>query len=151
MLRKIDVLKATRDNLLSLISNLSVDQLNHIPANFNNNLIWNMGHVIVTQQLLCYPPSGFPCRISEDLIERYRKGSRPTTPVGAEEIKQIESYMFVLAEQIDTDVQMHIFQEYKPYKTSYNLTLNSIEDALTFNNIHESMHLGYCIALKKLL
>ncbi len=24
------------------------------PPNFNNNLIWNIGHILVTQQLLCY-------------------------------------------------------------------------------------------------
>jgi hypothetical protein len=36
------------------LSGYNLDQLNTIPEGFNNNLIWNIGHIIVSQQLLVY-------------------------------------------------------------------------------------------------
>lgn len=151
MLKSLDILKITRQNLLKISSSLNVDQLNQIPENLNNNLIWNLGHVVVTQQLLCYKLSGLPCLVSDDMIERYRKGSRPGERVGEAEIEQIKSLMFSLIDRTKEDVKADLFKSYKTYTTSYNLTLESIDDALEFNNIHEGMHLGYCIALKKQL
>jgi len=37
-----------------MITPFSLEQLNKIPEGFNNNLIWNIAHCVVTQQLLCY-------------------------------------------------------------------------------------------------
>lgn len=54
MLQTIPLLNATRQNILTLMQGLSADQLNKMSAGFNNNLIWNAGHVLVTQQLLYY-------------------------------------------------------------------------------------------------
>ncbi len=50
MNNKIEKIKKTRRFLLNLVSELSTDQLNEIPPDFNNNIIWNMGHLIAAQQ-----------------------------------------------------------------------------------------------------
>ena len=44
-----------------------------------------------------------------------------------------------------------MFDSYSEYPTSYNYTLRSIEDAINFNNIHEGVHYGYALALRKAL
>ena len=41
------------------------------------------------------------------------------------------------------------FENYTPYTTSYGISLNNIEEAISFNNIHEGLHLGYMMALSK--
>jgi len=43
----------------------------------------------------------------------------------------------------------NIFKEFRPYRTSYNVELESLDDALWFNNMHEAMHLGYMLAMRK--
>ncbi|MDN3670045.1 DinB family protein [Echinicola jeungdonensis] len=67
----------TRKNFINLISDLDIDQLNQIPEGYNNNIIWNFGHIIVTQQLLCNKFSGLPLLIDEDILDAFRKGSKP--------------------------------------------------------------------------
>ena len=49
------------------------------------------------------------------------------------------------------DYQKNLFEKYNTYMTSYGFELFSIEDAITFNNSHESMHLGTVIALNYFL
>lgn len=46
--------KQSRTLYLEYLDTYSLDQLNTIPDGFNNNLIWNIGHVIVSQQGLIY-------------------------------------------------------------------------------------------------
>jgi len=36
----------------SFLDNYSIEQLNTIPEGMSNNLIWNIGHTIVSQQKL---------------------------------------------------------------------------------------------------
>ncbi|WP_407635809.1 DinB family protein [Solitalea canadensis] len=46
----------------------TIDQLNKVPAGFNNNLIWNIGHEIVAQQALIYKSSGLEGYIFRRII-----------------------------------------------------------------------------------
>ncbi|MEL7119186.1 MAG: DinB family protein [Bacteroidota bacterium] len=147
----LDLLKTTRGNVARLLNGLSVDQLNHIPEGFNNNLIWNLGHIVVTQQLLCYALSGLPTVIDKEKVSAYRKGSKPEGPVDALTVDTFKEQLETLVTQFEEDLERKIFKEYKVYTTSYGATLSNLEDAVVFNNMHEAMHLGTMIALKKLV
>ena len=39
---RIETLKKVRANFLKVIGDLTIEQLNEIPAGFNNNVIWNL-------------------------------------------------------------------------------------------------------------
>lgn len=149
MQNHIDILKATRANILKQIDGISLEQLNLIPEGFNNNLIWNAGHVAVTQQLLCYAMSGLEVKLPKDIISIYRKGAKPEKAVSQEEVDQIKAWLTESIDWLAADLEARIFKTFKTYPTSYGYTLTSIEDAVTFNNVHEGMHLGYIIAMKK--
>ena len=146
-----DLLKVTRNNILRIVEDLSLDDLNHIPEGFNNNLAWNLGHVIATQQLLCYGLSGNPMNLENDFISRYRKGSKPEKDIDQAELDFIKSQLIVLSDKLESDYSNNLFQNFKEYSTSFGATLKSIDDAIIFNNAHEAMHLGYMISLKKVL
>jgi hypothetical protein len=143
------VLKATRDNMLRIMDSLTMEQLNQIPEGFNNNLIWNFGHVVVTQQLLNYALSGLPMHLSEEIVNKYRKGSKPNLIVSEGEYEMLKTAAFDLIETLKKDYEAGVFKTYNPYTTSYNTTLTSIEEAINFNNVHEALHLGLMMALRK--
>ncbi len=144
-----DILSASRKKILELIKDLSIEQLNNIPQNFNNNIAWNFGHLLVTQQLVCYKMTGLSCHVSEDYIKKYIKGSKPEEEICEEEIGNIKELFIMLISNTQKDIQERKFTAYKSYTTSYGITLNSIQDAIIFNNIHEGLHLGYIMALKR--
>lgn len=151
MKKHFEYLKVTRNNVLKLIENLDLEQLNKIPEGFNNNLAWNLGHILATQQLLCYGLSNLPMELDNDFISSYRKGSKPEGDISQTDLDSMKNQMIVLADKIEDDYSNGIFKEYKEYSTSFNATLSSVDDGILFNNMHETMHLGFMIALKKLV
>lgn len=146
-----EVLTATRKNILAALEGFSMEQLNKIPEGFSNNLIWNFGHVVVTQQLLCYGLSGLPMHVSAEMIAKYRKGSKPDAAVSESEFEILKELALSLIDTLKEDYKNGIFKNYKTYTTSYNITLTSIEDGIVFNNTHEGLHFGSILALKKLV
>lgn len=149
MQNHLDLLKATRKNILKQLDGLSVSQLNTIPNGYNNNLIWNAAHVVVTQQLLCYKNAGLAMKLPTEIINAYRKGSKPEKQVTQAEVDQIKEWLIQSVDWLAEDLAVAKFSSYNEYPTSYGYPLATLEDAIVFNNVHEGMHLGYIIALKK--
>jgi len=50
----IEALRQTRHNLLKTVEAYTIDEMNVDPEGFNNSLLWNLGHVWVTQKMLHY-------------------------------------------------------------------------------------------------
>jgi hypothetical protein len=144
-------LRQTRKNFLTLVNSLTTEQLNHIPEGFNNNIIWNFGHSIITHQLLCYNLSGNRMYTHKELVHKYRIGTKPEAPVSAEEIEKLKKMATELVTKFEADVNTEMFAEYKEYTTSYHVTLSNIEDAIKFNNLHEGLHLGYAMAIRRVI
>ncbi len=142
-------LRVTRNNLLGIMDRLDPDRLNEIPEGFSNNIIWHAGHVITTHQGLIYRLSGLEGYLEKDFTDRYRKGTKPGRFIEQDEIKFIKANMLSLVNRIEKDYSSALFTSFREYRTSYNITLRTVEDAIIFNNIHESLHLGYVMALKK--
>lgn len=148
------LLEITRTNrrLLEKILNAhSLEQLNTVPEGFQNNLIWNIAHVIVTQQLLAYKLSGLPMMVSDEMVAKFKKGTKTEGAVSQEEVDQVRSLLFTTLDQTEKDIEAGIFKSFQEYPTSTGFVLKSIEDAMNFNNFHEGIHFGYVLALKKAL
>jgi len=147
----IDKLKKSRKLTLKLIEGLTIDQVNKIPEGFNNNIVWNLAHLVVIQQLLCYKMSGLECKISNEMIAEFQKGAKPTYKVLSEEFQIIKKQFIELPEVLEEDLNKDIFKNYIDYTTSVDVTLKNIEDAIIFNLFHEGIHLGIILQLKKLV
>lgn len=144
----IEALRQTRHNLLKTVEAYTIDEMNVVPEGFNNNLLWNLGHVWVTQKMLHYGLSGLPLNIEDELVNQFRKGSKAI--VWKEEtLSRIKSDFIKSVDDLERDLNANIFKEFRPYRTSYNVELESLDDALWFNNMHEAMHLGYMLAMRK--
>jgi len=151
MQKKFDDLLKTRKFLLKITAHLSNEQLNKIPAPFKNNIAWNLAHLVVTQQLLCYKLSGLKCLVSEEMITNFQKGSAPTHEVSIEEFEKIKELFLQLPAQLEKDYNAGIFKNYTTYTTSIDVSLNSIDDAIAFNLYHEGIHLGILLQLLKFI
>ena len=146
-----DISLKNRAFLKSLIENLSLDQLNCIPTNFNNNIIWNIAHTIAVQQSLVYKLSGLPAIISEDMIATFKKGTKPERDLTQAEVDEIKGLLFSTIEKTKEDYDNKIFRTYHSYTVTTKNTLTNVLEAIEFNNYHEGIHLGYILALRKSL
>jgi hypothetical protein len=149
----IEVIKACRSKWLTMLDQLTIDQLNIIPTGFSNNLAWQFGHVIVSQQILCYRLAGQKFVINDELIDRYKNGSRPEGYINEEEINLLKGYMLSTIEQLEVDLKNGVFDNYTPYtiSTYAGFTLENVNDALTFIVSHDALHYGCSISMKKLV
>lgn len=141
------LMRQTRANFLQVIRDLDLNQLNHVPTGFSNNLIWNFGHMVVTLPILTYGLSGLPLDIDQNLVDRYRRGSRPEGPVDMAEWQHLQALSEKTLEQVEQDLQSGVFKEYKSYTTTYGVALSNVEDAIRFAPVHEGLHLGYAMAM----
>ncbi|MEO6733923.1 MAG: DinB family protein [Ferruginibacter sp.] len=149
--KSIDTILATRKLFIKLIESLSIDQLNNVPEGFNNNIIWNFAHVVVTQQIICYKLSGLPLKIDEKYVPLYSKATKPESFVDENEVAYFKQQAMSLVDEWVADVEKNIFGNFKPYTTSFNVELTGINDALKFITMHEGLHLGYAMALKRVV
>lgn len=142
------VLPNTRRYLSSVLENNVLEDLNKIPKGFNNNIIWNIAHIIVSQQILVYKLSGLPLMVSDAFVEKYRKGSKPEVPVTLSDVEEIKGMLFPTIQKTQEDYFNGVFQNYQEYVvvTTGN-TVKSVEDALQFTIFHEGLHIGYIMAL----
>jgi hypothetical protein len=144
-----DITLKNRTLLESFLDNYSLDQLNKIPEGFSNNIIWNIAHTVVTQQLLIYRLSELPCMVSDDVIERFKKGTQPDGDVSQAEVDAIRDLLFITIEKTKDDYNNKVFQHFNEYTVSTKSTLTNVEEAIDFNNFHEGIHLGAILALRK--
>ena len=92
--------KCIRERYLQYLEGFSLEQLAVIPEGFRNNLLWNISHAIVTQQLYCYYNSGLPMYVSEDFIAAYRKGTVPDGHIPTqEEVDTLKKLLISTQEQ----------------------------------------------------
>jgi hypothetical protein len=149
----INTIKASRKKLLSIVEGLTVEQLNKIPTGFNNNLAWQIGHLVVSQQVLCYRLSGIDFVIDPSLIDKYKNGSKPEGFIAEAEINQLKTYLLDTIDQLVIDLLEEKFAGFKPYtiSTYSGFELKRIEDVITFVLNHDGLHLGCSMMMKKLV
>lgn len=145
------VWETSRKVYLKFLENYTTEQLNYIPEGLSNNLIWNIGHVVVVQQALVYKLSGLSMLVTEEMFEKYRNGSLPNSNTSKEEIEIVKQILIDSIEKTKADYKKGLFENYKEYTTTTGFNLASVEDAITFNNYHEGTHLGFMLKIKKFL
>ena len=146
-----DIAIKNRKLLESFIENHTLEELNKVPKGFNNNIIWNIAHTIVTQQLLVYNLSGLPMLLSEEMVAAYRKGTKTERDLSQDEVNLVKGLLFSTIEKTKEDYDNNFFQSYTEYTVSTKSTLSNVEEAIDFNNFHEGIHFGYILALRKSL
>ena len=146
----LEILQKTRKSFKNFLEDTSLDNLNKIPEGHKNNIIWNIGHILVTEQLLAYKLSGLPTMVSDSLIEKYRKGSIPEGYVTQNEVDEIKGLLEVTIEKTAEDYKKGRFKNFNEYivSTTGN-TLTNIDESLQFILFHEGMHLGIVMSLLK--
>ena len=151
MVNQFYIIKQNRQVFIKLVDSLTTDQLNEIPAGFNNNIAWNFAHAVVSQQLLCYGKAGKEININKEFLEKYQRGSKPNGYIKQEEINYFKEKAISLIDKFQQDWESGLFNEYQAVTTSMGIQIRSCGEALHFAAGHDQLHFGYCLALKRVV
>lgn len=152
MKTELALFRATRNNTISVIKGLTLDQINKIPDGFSGNIAWHIGHMVSTHKGLVYQLNSVPGGLEKEFVLKYKKDSKPESPIDQSEFEFITSELLNQIDELEEDLsKVNFFGENIPYSTSYNFDLNSFEECLKFSNLHQALHLGYIMALKRSL
>ena len=143
--------KTSRELYLDFFEKYTLEQLNKIPTGFSNNLIWNIGHIIVAQQALIYKGSNLEGYISIELFNLYKPGTKPTEKTTENEVTELKRLLLSLIDKTEQDFSKGEFVNYNKRMTGTGFYLNSLKDAFEFNNYHEGLHLGLMMNIRKFI
>lgn len=153
MKESIDIMRGGRKFLINLLDGVSIEKLNEVPEGFNNNLAWNIAHMIANQQILCYRNAGEKPVLDEEFIDKYKTGTRPENFINEEEFKSFQKNLISTIDQFEKDSKKKMFENYeaREIKSYPGVRIENIKDAAKFASFHDGLHIGYSMALKRAL
>nr|WP_299386740.1 DinB family protein [Allomuricauda sp.] len=149
--KQFDVILKNRLIFQRILGTAPKSDLFRIPKGFPNNIWWNIAHAMVTQQLLVYKLSGQAFTVEQELIDTYRKGTRPEAEPSDEEFNKVLDCLTSTVERMQKDYANGLFTDFEAYMTTPKIALESVQDAISFLAFHDGIHLGAVLALQKAL
>src|SRR3954469_16722216 len=107
--KQFEIFKKTRKFLLDTINALSIEQLNKIPDGFNNNIIWNVSHMIAAQQGVCYFRGNLPLIVTEEFFVAYKPDTKPNGFVTADEFEVTKKILVSSNDKLEEDYNNGLF------------------------------------------
>ena len=152
-MESLSIFQGNRGYIEMVIGNLSDEQMLAMPDGFDNNIAWNLGHLIVVQQSLIYRLSGLDALTSRTHVAQFSPGTSPADWKKSPDMAELRSLLTESTEKMVADAQAGVFQTavYTPYTTFTNFDLPTFADAMTFNLYHEGLHFGAMMALRNLV
>ncbi len=146
-----DTLQFSRTRITELIEGLTDKQLTTIPTGLKTNIIWNIGHIISTQQLFMYKRTGLKFTIKTEIIDKFRSGTKASTEVVKDDMDYLKGILFSTLEQVQNDYNSGKFKQFESFTTKRGIAINSVESAIAFHTFHEGVHLGWIWTMRKLV
>lgn len=151
-MQSLNYAQVVRTKMLAIVDSLSLEQLNQIPVGCNNNIAWHLGHLVVSSQLLCYVRTGVDAARIVPFAEQYRNGSKPESWIEQSEIDELKLMLLTSIDAIEEDFQRGVFEKTEAYTThTFGLMLHTIEEVLECCALHDTLHLGNVMMMKKML
>ena len=144
-------LGAARGYFLQTIKDLNEEQLLEVPEGFNNNVLWNVGHIVHTHCGLTYGPCGADSPIPDSFVDLFKGGSSPSDWSETPSIDEVMGLFKSQGEQFQKDYAAGKFENYNKVELFDGYALENIDEALGFNIFHEGVHIGMVVRLVKAL
>lgn len=136
-----DIINSVRQKAIALISETSPEDLNRIPDGFNNNIIWNFGHLVVSGYSLVFKTTQVDPGFVIPLQDKYRKGSRPNGPATREEVEELIRLSDAFTQAVKEALDAGRFRQITAYTTdTFGIPVTTIEDMIITVAAHDTLH-----------
>jgi hypothetical protein len=141
-----------RQNLLNVLEPVTEEQARIIPPQFNNNILWNAGHTLLTVENFLFSDTGRNSALPPNYKELFSRGTKPEDWTGdvpalrkiiTELTEQRNRVRIAFAEKLDEPITAQYPFQVEPPPAA-------VGDILSFAVYHEGTHTGSIRALKKM-
>ena len=146
--------KNSREQVYQLVGGLTDEQWLMIPAGHDNNIAWNVGHLIWAQLGLTYGRTNLEMPIDrEPYIPLYGIGTSPADWDGDPDPSELLETFMQMADRTIEDAKASVFDDAKftPWQTGGGAKFETLLDMMVYNTAHEGEHRGMIMALKNLV
>ena len=144
-------MRAMRRIMVGRCADVTTEQLHLAPAGFGSSLAWHVGHVAVTTTLLTHARCGAPLIFDAEVVDQFRKGTSAADVPASYDLAALTNMLESSVDQIEEDAAAGAFDSFEAYETSAGVPLASIEQAVNFLAVHDGIHVGYIMALKRVV
>lgn len=141
-------LAAYRTDVLMAVEGITAEQAEMVPANFNNNIRWNLGHIYLDQFLWIEVLTKETSEATKYFNQWFGFGTSPKDFTS--ETPTFEALKSLLKEQPDVikkQYQHRLKEEFAPTE----MGMYTIEQVLMRTVFHEGMHLQAIMDIRKCL
>ncbi|MEB0262371.1 MULTISPECIES: DinB family protein [unclassified Mucilaginibacter] len=147
--KQLEFIRQPRLMVLNILKDFTLEQLNTIPPGFNNNIAWNLGHLVAAQLGIWYKRADL--EVDERFYQLYKADSKPEGPITQEQLDDIKERLITSLDAFEKDYAAAIFTNYPTWTTRYGAVVSSIDEAIAFLPFHDGLHIGYMMSLRKLV
>lgn len=144
-------LRFVRVSTIKQVTGMSEEETRTVPRGFNNNVLWNLGHILLVHEKFSLGLTNEKMELPKHLAEYFTTGTKPENWVT--NIPSLDVILQLLSKQIDRIEQTleHRLESSleQPYITSAGLELLTVKECLSFCLYHEGMHYATIKAIKQ--
>lgn len=130
---------------------LSDSRLQTTPPGLRNNILWNIGHLIVDNCDMLYRPAGLDPPHPDSFAPLFAAG---TSPAGWKEPPPPAVVMKVFAElsaRLREDYRNDLFINFDAKTVVSGWPVRDFEETLAYVSVHTGIHLGVIMTLRRLV
>lgn len=146
-----DQLTFLRYVTLYTVQDINEREVSLIPEGFNNNILWNLGHIYLVQEQFAFSFAQEPMEMPAGFMELFAPGTKPSEwTIQPPPLPELLQLLKEQSNRIREKLNGRLDEEVAAPLTLPGLTLHTIGELLTFNLYHEGVHVQTIRMLKKL-
>lgn len=143
--------RMSRGYLLKEIAGLSAEQMLEVPEGAANNVLWNLGHIVYAHDRFTYGACGVESDVPASYTDLFKGGTSPSDWDEPPSVEEVMGHIQNATEKTYADYAAGKFDNYTPFELVPGFSIDSIDEALQFNCLHEGVHIGVILVMKRLL
>ena len=130
---------------------LTEEQLLAIPDGMESNILWHLGHLYHSHCGMLYGHCAAENPCPDAYADMFKGGTKPADWPDNVNVQEIVANFDGVINQLVQDYSAGAFANYEGWELAPGMNLETPEDALGFVAVHESVHHGNIIVMRRLL
>lgn len=130
---------------------LGDQQLLQTPPGLRNNILWNVGHLIVDNSDMLYRPAGLEPPHPESFRSLFAAGTSPADWPDPPSPASVMSVFAGFSGRLKEDCASGQFRRFDPKAVISGWPVNDLDETFAYVAVHTGIHLGVIMTMRRLV